>query len=335
MTAPFRAASLKPVPVECTPAPVLNILTSMAHLEDAAHMLQGVPDGYLTERPDELDAWLVEAAAQMSDEEHAFNRVLFRALGAVVLPEQEFGDFAAYLAALEASHPEALRNRALAQFRAAPGDILANFERYQGVVAERYPNDPPDTALLAEAYALLCTPEALHQRAVAHLRRLWNGLFAAEWKRREKALGALARVLAERQIPQASAPEIVRAVIGREPSPATTALLAQAERLVIVPTPHVSLYASSFHTQATVWVFVAVSTITSWALRQTPIKLSEVMVRVTPLSDETRLRILELLAQHGELSAQDLISMLDISQSSVSRHLKALGAYIVERRGEG
>jgi DNA-binding transcriptional ArsR family regulator len=58
-------------------------------------------------------------------------------------------------------------------------------------------------------------------------------------------------------------------------------------------------------------------------------------VRCPPLADETRLRILELLAQEGELSSQDLIDQLEISQSGVSRHLKALGSYIVERRGEG
>lgn len=39
------------------------------------------------------------------------------------------------------------------------------------------------------------------------------------------------------------------------------------------------------------------------------------------LSDETRLRILVLLREHGELCVCDLMSALELPQSTVSRHL--------------
>jgi hypothetical protein len=64
---------------------------------------------------------------------------------------------------------------------------------------------------------------------------------------------------------------------------------------------------------------------------------AELRARLSALADETRLRILELLAQQDELHAQDIIASLDLSQSSVSRHLKQLVSmgYLYERRGEG
>ena len=63
---------------------------------------------------------------------------------------------------------------------------------------------------------------------------------------------------------------------------------------------------------------------------------SELLVRLNALADDTRLRMLELLTQQGELCAQDFITMLDLSQSSASRHLRQLTAtgYVTERRRE-
>src|SRR3979409_68028 len=62
-----------------------------------------------------------------------------------------------------------------------------------------------------------------------------------------------------------------------------------------------------------------------------------VRTRLTALAYETRLHIVDLLVQGDEMSAQDIIAALDLSQSSVSRHLKQLVSmgYLYERRGEG
>ena len=61
------------------------------------------------------------------------------------------------------------------------------------------------------------------------------------------------------------------------------------------------------------------------------------LFRLGTLADETRLSIIELLTQRSELQAQEIIADLDLSQSSISRHLKQLVGmkYLYERRGEG
>jgi ArsR family transcriptional regulator len=61
---------------------------------------------------------------------------------------------------------------------------------------------------------------------------------------------------------------------------------------------------------------------------------SDLLVRLSALTDDTRLRMLALLSQHDELCAQDIMVQLDLSQSAASRHLRQLSAtgYITERR---
>jgi len=53
------------------------------------------------------------------------------------------------------------------------------------------------------------------------------------------------------------------------------------------------------------------------------------------LADETRLRILLLLADHGELCVCDLMTALELPQSTVSRHLAYLknAGWLSDRRG--
>jgi ArsR family transcriptional regulator len=64
---------------------------------------------------------------------------------------------------------------------------------------------------------------------------------------------------------------------------------------------------------------------------------AELLVRLNALADNNRLRILKLVSERGEQSSLDLIAALQLSQSTVSRHLKQLTAtgYLAERRCNG
>jgi len=64
------------------------------------------------------------------------------------------------------------------------------------------------------------------------------------------------------------------------------------------------------------------------------LRRSELLVWLNALADETRLRMLEMLAREEEICAQDFITTLELSQSSASRHLRQLTAsgYVTERR---
>ncbi len=65
-----------------------------------------------------------------------------------------------------------------------------------------------------------------------------------------------------------------------------------------------------------------------------PIARREVLGPLTALADDSRLRLLELLAAHGECRAQELVELLGVSQPNLSRHIKQLVAagLVGERR---
>jgi ArsR family transcriptional regulator len=65
--------------------------------------------------------------------------------------------------------------------------------------------------------------------------------------------------------------------------------------------------------------------------------VAEMLVRLNALSDETRLRILALVGEHGELCTPEIMAELDLPQSTAQRHLKQLSAtgYLTERRRDG
>jgi DNA-binding transcriptional ArsR family regulator len=71
-------------------------------------------------------------------------------------------------------------------------------------------------------------------------------------------------------------------------------------------------------------------------LRAAPLQRAEVLGPLTALADDTRLRLLEMLAANGEMRGQELVAQMDVSQPNVSRHLKQLvGAGVVEERRAG
>lgn len=67
-----------------------------------------------------------------------------------------------------------------------------------------------------------------------------------------------------------------------------------------------------------------------------PQLLESVAERFRVLGDATRLSILQLLLEHGELKVGEMTALLSSSQANVSKHLRTLNAAgIVDRRAEG
>ena len=110
------------------------------------------------------------------------------------------------------------------------------------------------------------------------------------------------------------------------------------KELIFVPSPHIGPYVTRFDAEKNVMSRIIFGArLPEGARVSSPaLSRSELLVRLSGLADDTRLQILELLTTHDELCAQDVIEMLDLSQSAASRHLRQLTAtgYLVERRRE-
>jgi len=107
--------------------------------------------------------------------------------------------------------------------------------------------------------------------------------------------------------------------------------------LVFVPNAHIGPYLSRFH-QGEAMGFVFGARLPSGSQVVAPdLSRAEIVVRLGALADDTRLSILRSVTENEELSSQEIIRRLDLSQSAASRHLKQLSAtgYLSERRCQG
>lgn len=262
-----------------------------------------------------IDGWIAQAAARLTPVQRDFNRLLFAAFGAALLPADVPADFPTYLAGLAALPG--------ADFQAR----LANAAQ-----AVRAP------VLRAEAETLLADPAALQVRIAEHLRSLWERLLAPEWQRHTRLLTKMTNALNELIFsqPQWQAADpfhALRFLLQTEPDDRQLAQVMGVRRILLVLSPHLPAQLVRFDQGETLWV---VRTFDPQLLRRDPLRRAEVLGPLNALADDTRLRILELLVEHGEQRAQEIIVQLEGSQGNVSRHLKQLvGAGLARERRAG
>jgi DNA-binding transcriptional ArsR family regulator len=113
--------------------------------------------------------------------------------------------------------------------------------------------------------------------------------------------------------------------------------LEGAQRVVCVPSVHIGPYLAAFYANDTLWILFGARLPEGVQFHAPDLSRAEILVRLNALADNSRLRILKLVSDNGEQRSQDIMSRLELSQSTVSRHLKQLSAtgYLSERRCNG
>lgn len=299
-----------------------------------------------------LENWVTQTAAIMTPQEQHANRLVFIGLHYAAVPDRSFPSFPAYLDWLAAAPGEFLRDRMLdvyldisTWYRAQQGlapvgrdDLTSSLDAYLNYLASSFPADVFDADLETEAYHLVMDPPALQALILTHSTHMWDTYLAQEWRRVEPMLQEA--VDAFSQLDLAGLPPLQAAarVFGHELSGDKWASwMAEFQQFIFVPSAHLGPYKGRFHHGKTVYqLFGARMPEGVTVPHRSALSRSELLVRLSALADETRLRILGLLTESGELCAQDIITRLDLSQSAASRHLKQLSAtgYLIERRQE-
>ncbi|HEY6407346.1 MAG TPA: metalloregulator ArsR/SmtB family transcription factor, partial [Ktedonobacteraceae bacterium] len=137
---------------------------------------------------------------------------------------------------------------------------------------------------------------------------------------------------------EATLAETFHTFTGRKLPPDVPGRLTDISEIMLVPSWHTGRHITLWENGVSARLFFSEPpNYDITVLRSASVSRAELRARLSVLADETRLHILELLAQQDEMHAQDIIASLDLSQSSVSRHLKQLVSmgYLYERRGEG
>lgn len=330
---PLHPMNILPARIDLVP--VHNILHSMALLNEGESMpLCG--------------QWVQQTITALSPEQQQRNRLVFEGLREVFVRDHDSLDFPTYLAWLATQNPSVLRDAALGRLSHSfdggtlsiqPDDLLTNKDTYIRCVIQLRGVPDVDSVIIAEAHALLNDPPIMHDLIVGHLTELWEQLVASEWRRIAQGKGAslpqamrvFQTYLADKAL---TAAEGLRVFTGR-PVPDLLLPMVDVTRVVLVPSLHVGRQVATWAVDTTLYVFFAPPPQPESLLRSSPVGHAEILTRLTALADETRLRILELVAQSNEISAQEIMARLNLTQSTVSRHLKQLRPYLVERRGEG
>ena len=317
--------------------PAHNVLGSINLLNKASEM-----SGY--------GEWLTQTAVSLPASLLHDNLLVLEGLHYAVIPHRSWPSFPAYLDNLANQEPETLRDTILDAYMsmactgeetplAQPTDMLATIGTFLDYLQARFASSHINLQIESEAYQLLIDPPAMKHKIVTHLQTMWDNYFAAEWTRIAPMLQSSVTAFQQIDFTNMTPLEAARQIVGQEIPEGWQKMLewAELDQLVFVPSAHIGPYLRAFKTANLSWLFFGARLPQGVQISSPDLSRSELLVRLNALADDTRLRILHLLSQQGELCSKDIMVTLELSQSAVSRHLQQLSAtgYLSERRVEG
>lgn len=297
-----------------------------------------------------LDGWVTRVAAAMTPEQIALHRLVFIGLYYIVDPDRSWPSFPAYVNHLESLPGEALRDQLLDRYFTIacrkgsytpetlpdPVALLADPDAYVAFLQAAFPGAIVVPELELQAHALLNDPPRLRKTIVDYLRQMWHDYLAAEWTRVRPMLQEAVEAFRRVDLSAMDKTAAAEYVIGVPLEDKLRRYIEEHARVVFIPSPHIGPHQGTFSDGTTLWLAFGARLPAGMHSSSSALSRAELLVRLGALADETRLRILGLIAEEGELCAQDIITRLSLSQSAASRHLTQLSAsgYLIERRQE-
>ena len=298
------------------------------------------------------DDWVDDMVARLSPDEVKANglrvEVVFSQLG-----NQTWPSFPALIDDLAGYDPEALTERIATHFarmlakhlddRAEipePDDLFADRERFLALCQQlsRIKGDGDDQSeWCLGIFDLMQQPPAdLHRELVDHLRMMWDSYLADEWERNLPLLRESLAAFELLDLSNLTTSEAIRRIIGRDEPDQWGNWRDGLDEIIFIPSPHIGPYVLLIKPSETTTARVLFGArIPEGATVHSPVlSRSDLTQRLEALADDTRLRILELVALEGEQGAKDIMDRFDLSKSAASRHLRQLTAngYLIVRQ---
>ncbi|NIV30261.1 MAG: metalloregulator ArsR/SmtB family transcription factor [Anaerolineae bacterium] len=304
-----------------------------------------------------LGEWVARTSEKMTAEERREHEFVTMGFFHAILPGESWTSFPAYLDHLATGDPASLRDRMLtayAQFApksagsgsgggtAAPSvdlaQVLKDEDSYLEFLRAHFDAKHVNEELEVRAYSYVVNPPAMQELIVTHLRKMWHEHLATEWARVEPMLRDSVRAFAQTGLDRMGRREAVEWVTGHElEGEHWDGVLEEMERIILVPSAHVGPYKAKFREAGTLWLLFGARLPEGSQFHAPDLSRAEIVVRLSALADDNRLRILQSVSEGGELASQEIMAGLGLSQSAASRHLKQLSAtgYLAERRCGG
>jgi DNA-binding transcriptional ArsR family regulator len=332
-------AHQKTVDVTFSLEPAYNAIGSLSLL-DMAEDFSGLSD------------WVYRTTKALSPEQLRTNQLVLHD-AYVYLADTSWRSFPEWVDNLATQDATNMRNRALQAWLIGvskkvdreiptPSELLADRAAYLSLVEDflRLKGRPYDRSLWEEIHGLLNDPPTRQNLIVTHLRAMWDQILAPEWENNLSMLEETITAFVSLGLSGLTAVEALSRVVLRAQIPQESmSYLAQLDHIVFIPSAHTGPYILQLGglSDTTAHFLFGARIPEGAAVRMPALSRSELLMRLNALANDTRLRILQLLAQKGELGTPEIIAQLDLSQSAGSRHLEHLTAtgYLIARRHQG
>jgi DNA-binding transcriptional ArsR family regulator len=300
-----------------------------------------------------IHEWVTKTHAQMSIEEQFRHKLVTIGFHYSILPEVPGATFETYLDHLEATPPSEFRNRLLNAYseicftKEAQGienqpvdwdEVLSSAKNYVEFLRSRFGDELIDEEVETRSYQYMIDPAALKQLITGHIRWFWKNYLRAEWTRVRPMLEESARAFNQIDVSDMARVEIVQFVTGKEISETKWGdQLLNAKELIFIPNAHIGPYIRTAQVRDNFYIYFGAHLPEGSDIRVPELDRAEIVSRISALADDTRLQILQLIAEKGEMRSQEIMEVINLSQPSVSRYLSQLTAagFLRERRANG
>jgi DNA-binding transcriptional ArsR family regulator len=300
-----------------------------------------------------IHEWVSKTRARMSPEERERHKLVMIGLHYAILPHRAGLTFEEYLDRLDSTPPAKLKDRLLhayskirisseAQKEASkPVDwekVLASSKNYVSFLRHRFGNELTNEEMETQAYQYVINPDALKELVTSHLHWFWDHYLEAEWTRVRPMLEASANAFNQIDQTGKTRTELIQFVTGKEVSESKWGhdLLA-AREVVFIPNAHFGPYMKATKIGDSFYIHFGAHMPEGSEVRVPELDRAEIVSRLSALADDTRLNILQMIVEKGEMRSQEIMEATNLSQPSVSRYLTQLTAagYLQERRESG
>lgn len=296
--------------------------------------------------------WVSRTRNALSVQEFQRHKLVIIGFYYALLPKEHWNSFPEYLDHFEKMDPQVLRSNLLEEYATICIEcgeyqldrqvdwekVLSSAQEYIKFLKEHFGEAGVDEELESQAYQYVLDPPSMKTLIAGYLRWFWEQHLSREWTRVEPVLRESVRQFQNVGLPRVDSLEEARLITGQDlPEENWKKLLERAQQVIYVPNPHIGLYVYKMLTGNLLWIVFGAHQPESADIRIPELDRADIIARVSALADDTRLRILQMVGEQGEMRSQDIMEKIELSQPSISRYLTQLTAtgYLQERRVNG
>ncbi len=302
---------------------------------------------------------IMEINRSMTTEERLNNRIIVHGLHYCFFSVEYWSGVPEFISHLNGLQPEVFKERLfqryadkilIRKYDGNPGlekpetidleKILKTEGSFLEFIRDNFEIRHADFETEALSYQYLVDPPKLKSFIISHLKTMWEKYLSREWERNKPLLEESVSAFQKLDLTSMDRFEAVKTVTNQDVLeewqewPWKVEWLRQACCVLLTPSPFIGPYVvkyiadNTFHISYGARLPEGIQAVTS------DLNRNDLNVRLNALADDTRLKMIQLIAEQGELSSQEIMNQLELSQSATSRHLKQLSAtgFLKERR---